>query len=202
VVSHFLTDYIRNGSFTGFPALGVQWQRMESDALRRAYSMQPKQKGAYAQALVLLQRRASLLPQALGRALKFCSHPPPSSTFLCARSHGPRPALPSEPSRRPRKTTSPRARPAPKFDSRVRLCFFAPGVLIRRVNATSHAASVLQSDDVLLSFDGTAIANDGTVPFRTGERIAFSYLISQKYVGDEAALEVLRGGEVLSTTAK
>ncbi|KIZ00510.1 hypothetical protein MNEG_7454 [Monoraphidium neglectum] len=120
VVSHFLTDYIRNGSFTGFPALGVQWQRMESDALRRAYSMQPKQKG----------------------------------------------------------------------------------VLIRRVNATSHAASVLQSDDVLLSFDGTAIANDGTVPFRTGERIAFSYLISQKYVGDEAALEVLRGGEVLSTTAK
>jgi len=40
------------------------------------------------------------------------------------------------------------------------------------------------------------------VPFRTGERIAFSYLISQKYVGDEAELEVLRDGKVLSTRAK
>lgn len=47
VVSHFLTDYVRNGSFTGFPALGVQWQRMESETLRRAYGMQPKQKGAF-----------------------------------------------------------------------------------------------------------------------------------------------------------
>jgi len=81
VVSHFLTDYIRNGAFTGFPALGVQWQRMESETLRRAYKMGAKQKG----------------------------------------------------------------------------------VLIRRVNATSHAAAVLQPDDVLLAFDGTAIACDGTV---------------------------------------
>ncbi|GBF92582.1 protease Do-like [Raphidocelis subcapitata] len=120
VVSHFLTDYVRNGKFTGFPALGVQWQRMESETLRRAYGMAPKQKG----------------------------------------------------------------------------------VLIRRVNTTSHAASVLAQDDVLLSFDGTAIACDGTVPFRTGERIAFSYLISQKFVGDEAVLEVLRGGQVLKLTAK
>ncbi|KAI8477127.1 MAG: trypsin-like serine protease [Monoraphidium minutum] len=120
VVSHFLTDFTRSGAFTGFPALGIQWQRMESDTLRRAYNMTPKQKG----------------------------------------------------------------------------------VLIRRVNATSPAAAVLRPDDVLLSFDGTAIACDGTVPFRTGERIAFSYLISQKYVGDEARLEVLRDGEVLSVTAK
>lgn len=45
VVNHFLTDYLRNGSFTGFPALGVQWQRMESETLRRAYKMAAKQKG-------------------------------------------------------------------------------------------------------------------------------------------------------------
>lgn len=29
----------------GFPALGIQWQRMESDALRRAYGMSKGQKG-------------------------------------------------------------------------------------------------------------------------------------------------------------
>lgn len=40
------------------------------------------------------------------------------------------------------------------------------GVLIRRVNQTSAAAQQLQPGDVLLSFDGQAIANDGTVPFR------------------------------------
>ncbi len=45
VVTHFLDDYTRTGTFSGFPALGVQWQRMESDALRRAYGMAPGQKG-------------------------------------------------------------------------------------------------------------------------------------------------------------
>lgn len=126
IVHHFLADFARSGGFTGFPALGVQWQRMESDALRAAY-------GA-AGALPARRRRA--------------------------------------------------------------------GVLVRRVNPTSHAAAVLRPDDVLLSFDGTDVACDGTVPFRTGERIAFSYLISQKFVGDEARLEVLREGEVLELTAR
>ncbi len=34
VIDHFLTDYQRNGRFTGFPSLGIRWQRMESDPLR------------------------------------------------------------------------------------------------------------------------------------------------------------------------
>ncbi|MCD7459804.1 hypothetical protein HAX54_042019 [Datura stramonium] len=33
------------------------------------------------------------------------------------------------------------------------------------------------------------VANDGTVPFRHGERIGFSYLVSQKYTGDDARKE-------------
>ena len=36
VIDHFLTDYKRNGQFTGFPSLGIRWQRMESDHLRCA----------------------------------------------------------------------------------------------------------------------------------------------------------------------
>jgi hypothetical protein len=31
--------------FTGFPGLGIHWQRMESEALRKAYKMGAKQKG-------------------------------------------------------------------------------------------------------------------------------------------------------------
>lgn len=45
VVHHFLTDYVENGKITGFPGLGIQWQRMESEALRQAHHMKPGQKG-------------------------------------------------------------------------------------------------------------------------------------------------------------
>lgn len=34
VIDHFLTDYQRNGAFTGFPAMSVRWQSMESQPLR------------------------------------------------------------------------------------------------------------------------------------------------------------------------
>lgn len=53
------------------------------------------------------------------------------------------------------------------------------GVLIRRVEPTAAVSAVLRPNDVLLAFDGTPIANDGTVPFRSGERISFSYLVGQ-----------------------
>jgi S1-C subfamily serine protease len=111
VVRHFLVDYLRTGGYSGFPALGVQWQRMESDALRRAYGASEQR-----------------------------------------------------------------------------------GVLVRSVNPTSLAAGKLLPDDVLLTFEGTPVAADGTVPFRTGERVAFSHLITSRFVGDEVTVEVLRGG--------
>jgi hypothetical protein len=47
------------------------------------------------------------------------------------------------------------------------------GVLIRSVYPCSHAYGKLRAGDILLSFDGVQVACDGTVPFRTGERIAF-----------------------------
>jgi hypothetical protein len=46
-----------------------------------------------------------------------------------------------------------------------------------------------------MSFDGTHVANDGTVPFRHGQRIAFSHLVSSKFVGDHADLRILRGND-------
>ena len=61
------------------------------------------------------------------------------------------------------------------------------GVYIRRVEPTSPASAELHEGDILMSFEGTDIANDGTVPFRSGERISFSYLISQKYTDDQVS---------------
>lgn len=116
VITHFIQDYEKNGAYTGFPFLGIEWQKMENPDLRVAMGMKPEQKG----------------------------------------------------------------------------------VRIRRIDPTASESKVLKPSDIILSFNGVDIANDGTVPFRHGERIGFSYLISQKYTGDNAAIEVLRNSETLN----
>lgn len=40
MVEHFLTDYERHGRYTGFPSLGVEWQKLENPDLRAALNMQ------------------------------------------------------------------------------------------------------------------------------------------------------------------
>lgn len=40
VIEHFITDFERHGRYTGFPAMGVEWQKMESAVLRQALGMQ------------------------------------------------------------------------------------------------------------------------------------------------------------------
>ncbi|XP_019197315.1 PREDICTED: protease Do-like 9 [Ipomoea nil] len=113
VIMHFIQDYEKNGAYTGFPILGVEWQKMENPDLRLSVGMKSDQKG----------------------------------------------------------------------------------VRIRRIDPTSPESKVLKPSDIILSFDGVHIANDGTVPFRHGERIGFSYLVSQKYTGDSSAIKVLRNCE-------
>ncbi|XP_010554015.1 PREDICTED: protease Do-like 9 [Tarenaya hassleriana] len=115
VIVHFIQDYERNGKYTGFPVLGVEWQKMENPDLRKSMGMEAHQKG----------------------------------------------------------------------------------VRIKRIEPTAPESQVLRPSDVILSFDGVNIANDGTVPFRHGERIGFSYLISQKYTGDFAIVKVLRNKQIL-----
>ncbi|KAL3685912.1 hypothetical protein R1sor_003934 [Riccia sorocarpa] len=114
VINHFITDYVRTGDYTGFPILGIEWQKMENPDLRKALGMKPNQKG----------------------------------------------------------------------------------VRIRRVEPTAPAAKQLLTSDILLSFDDIEIANDGTVPFRHGERIGFSYLVSQKYTGEVARIKILRNSKL------
>ncbi|KAI9078074.1 hypothetical protein K1719_039999 [Acacia pycnantha] len=115
VILHFIRDYEKNGEYTGFPILGVEWQKMENPDLQMSMGMGPQQKG----------------------------------------------------------------------------------VRIKRIEPTAPEYHVLKSSDVILSFDGINIANDGTVPFRQGERIGFSYLVSQKYTGDIATVKVLRDSKIL-----
>ncbi|KAL7191995.1 hypothetical protein ACSBR2_023960 [Camellia fascicularis] len=120
VIMHFIQDYEKNGAYTGFPILGVEWQKMENPDMRMSMGMRPDQKG----------------------------------------------------------------------------------VRIRRVDPTAPESAVLKPSDIILSFDGVDIANDGTVPFRHGERIGFSYLISQKYTGDIATVKVLRNSEAFEFNVK
>ncbi|KAK3183519.1 hypothetical protein Dsin_030805 [Dipteronia sinensis] len=120
VIMHFIQDYEKNGAYTGFPILGVEWQKMENPDLRMSVGMKVDQKG----------------------------------------------------------------------------------VRIRRIEPTAPESHVLKPSDIILSFDGVNIANDGTVPFRHGERIGFSYLVSQKYTGDNAVVKVLRNPEILEFNIK
>lgn len=114
VILHFIHDYEKSGEYTGFPILGVEWQKMENPDLRKAMGMTAEQKG----------------------------------------------------------------------------------VRIRRIEPTAPEFQFLKPSDIILSFDGVDVANDGTVPFRHGERIGFSYLVSQKYTGENAVLRVLRKSRV------
>ena len=64
------------------------------------------------------------------------------------------------------------------------------GVMVRRIEPTLPGAQQLRKGDILLSFEGTQIGNDGTVAFRSGERINFSYLISEKQNNEDVRLAV------------
>ncbi|KAK7271625.1 hypothetical protein RJT34_27678 [Clitoria ternatea] len=69
------------------------------------------------------------------------------------------------------------------------------GVLVSKINPLSDAYKVLKKDDIILSFDGVPIANDGTVPFRNRERITFDHLVSMKKPNEKAIVQVLRDGQ-------
>jgi hypothetical protein len=43
-VRHFVDDYEKNQEYTGFPLLGVKWQRMESDALKAYHGLKVRSK--------------------------------------------------------------------------------------------------------------------------------------------------------------
>ncbi|KAI8523125.1 hypothetical protein RHMOL_Rhmol13G0049900 [Rhododendron molle] len=76
------------------------------------------------------------------------------------------------------------------------------GVLITEVMPDYPESDVLNRYDILSRIDGIKIRSDGTVPFKQGRRVDFTYLITKKYVGDEVVLEVLRNSKKQEFTIK
>lgn len=70
------------------------------------------------------------------------------------------------------------------------------GILVTNVDPLAPAFGVLQKGDVLMAVDGIKLANDGTIPFRKGERVELHYYFSQLFQGDTVQLRLLRDGEV------
>jgi S1-C subfamily serine protease len=68
------------------------------------------------------------------------------------------------------------------------------GLLIKHVDPMSPAAGLVLPGDILTSFDGTKIENDGSVKFRKRELIYYEYLVQQKHVASSANLGILRLG--------
>ncbi|RMZ53985.1 hypothetical protein APUTEX25_002562 [Auxenochlorella protothecoides] len=120
VVRHFLHDYMRTGTYTGFPSLNVVWQELESRTLRLACGMGPQHKG----------------------------------------------------------------------------------VLVRSVSAAAHEAEVLRQDDVIMAINGVEVGNDGTVPFRHGERVDLKYAVTSRFVGDTVTLSLLRARAELAVAVR
>eukprot|EP00897_Mesotaenium_endlicherianum_P005554 jgi/Mesen1/5026/ME000025S04425 len=75
------------------------------------------------------------------------------------------------------------------------------GVFINRVQPLSSVCEVVKPGDILLAFDGSPIADDGTVAFRSGERIDFSYLVTRKFAREVSRLTLLRDGVVIEVEA-
>jgi S1-C subfamily serine protease len=70
------------------------------------------------------------------------------------------------------------------------------GVLVTATLPGSPTSGSLQRGDVLLSIEGHAIANNGTVEFRPSERTSFRYFADIRQVGEAVDLEVLRDSRV------
>lgn len=71
---------------------------------------------------------------------------------------------------------------------------------VLQVDGASFARDVLQRGDIILTVNGSKVASDGSVAFRNGERILFSWLFAQLFVGDRCCLTILRRGRQLQVS--
>lgn len=74
------------------------------------------------------------------------------------------------------------------------------GVLVKHVEKPTPAAGMLAKGDVVTHIDGVPISSGGTVPYRAGARITFTYLCTRKFVGDNVTLTIVRAGKVTDIT--
>lgn len=76
------------------------------------------------------------------------------------------------------------------------------GVLVSRVMPFSSSDQVIKEGDVILNVNGIDIGEDGTFEFRKGERLAMPYLITQRQIGDQVKIKLIRQGDPLTVNLK
>lgn len=76
------------------------------------------------------------------------------------------------------------------------------GVLVKDVIYGASAWGVIKPGDVLTSINGTAIANDGTVELRKGERVMCVHTVSLYQSGALANLGIIRDGKPMRVTVR
>lgn len=75
------------------------------------------------------------------------------------------------------------------------------GIAISSVIPLSPCLNKLEVNDVLMSIDGVAIADDGTVELRKSqERVKFTFLLSTKHWNDTCQINFKRGPKRMQTT--
>lgn len=180
VVRHFLEDVQRNGRYTGWCSLGgVGFQLLENGNFRDFLGMSQGQTGVMITSGVAAS--PSLVPA--------LPPPPPSSRGAAS------PASKEDELLLPLglrgELTNEAAKSSLRAAERV-----ARGGVIGDTNSGSAASSwpedSLCLDDVLLSVDDIPVANDGTIPFRRGERVALGSYVSSRFPGDTLRARVWR----------
>jgi S1-C subfamily serine protease len=76
------------------------------------------------------------------------------------------------------------------------------GLLVSEVAYGGSAWRMLRRGDIILKIGSTPVASDGSVRFRKGERIHFSYLVARHHVGETLRVTFWRKGAVGSCDIK
>jgi S1-C subfamily serine protease len=72
------------------------------------------------------------------------------------------------------------------------------GVMVIQIDEGGSASGHLQIRDVILSIDGSPIANNGTVQYQGRHRTRYDVALVGKYVGDQIKLTVWRSGQIVA----
>lgn len=69
------------------------------------------------------------------------------------------------------------------------------GVLVSSLSGIEKELGLLKVGDIVLSMDGRAVGNDGSVRFETADRIDSNIVIATRQIGEKLPLKVLREGK-------
>lgn len=76
------------------------------------------------------------------------------------------------------------------------------GVLITRVLPFSPASGHLEEGDIILEINDVPVGQDGTFPFRGGERLSLTHLVTMEHVHDNITFKLVRNRKVKNLDIK